>query len=106
MRSRLRVLLGTIVLVGLVAAVIAVSTPRTAGATGPTFTFTPLNLTDGSSEPEISIGGDATMALVPPQWLFDPTAFGPPRRTSPFGATPRHQGIVGNTLQHPVRHIS
>src|SRR5258707_6121740 len=105
MRSRLRVLLGTIVLVGLVAAVIAVSTPRTAGATGPTFTFTPLNLTDGSSEPEISIGGDGTMALVSLQWLFDPSAFGTHLWTGPFGATPTHQGIVDNTLQHPGKQI-
>src|SRR5258708_21958156 len=105
MRPRLRVLLGPIVLVGRVPAVIAVSSPRTARATGPTFTLTPLTLTDGSSEPEISIGGNGTMALVSLQWVLDPTAFGTQLWTGPFGATPTHQGIVDNTLQHPGKQI-
>src|SRR5262245_49622827 len=105
MRTRLRVLFGTIVLVCLVAAAFAVSTARTARATGPTFTLTPLSLTDGSSEPEISVGGDGTMALVSLQWLFDPSAFGTHLWTGPFGATPLHQGIVDNTLQHPGKQI-
>jgi hypothetical protein len=105
MRTRLRVLLGMIVLVGLAAAAIAVSTPRSARASGPTFILTPLQLTDGSSEPEISIGGDGTMAMVSLQWLFDPSAFGTHLWTGPFGATPTHQGIVDNTLQHPGKQI-
>jgi hypothetical protein len=98
-------LLGTIVLVALVATAIAVSTARTASAIGPSFTLTPLSLTNGSSEPEISIGADGTMAMVSLQWLFDPTAYGTHLWTGPFGTTPTHQGIVDNTLQHPGKQI-
>ncbi len=105
MRTRLRALLGMIILVGLVAAVIAVSSPRAARATGPTFTLTHLNLTDGSSEPEISIGSDGTMAMVSLQWLFDPNSFGTHLWTGPFGSAPTEQGIVDNTLQHPGKEI-
>jgi len=107
MRTRLRVLLGTIVLVGLVAAAIAVATARIAraGAPPPSFALTPLSLTNGSSEPEISIGGDGTMAMVSLQWLFDPSAFGTHLWAGPFGSTPTHQGIVDNALQHPGKQI-
>src|SRR6266404_1637230 len=67
----------------------------------PTFTLTPLLLPDGSSEPEISIGGDGTTAMVCLQWLFDPAAFGTEIWTGLFGSTPGLRGIIDNKLQHP-----
>ena len=70
-----------------------------------TFTTTPLLLTNGSSEPEISIGSDGTMAMVSLQWLFDPTNFGTDLWTGPFGSSPIFQGIVDNTLQHPGKSV-
>jgi len=105
MRTRVRVLFGALFLVGVVAATIAVSTARTAQAGPIGFTNTPLLLTDGSSEPEISIGQNGTMGMVSLQWLFDPTAFGTHLWTGPFGSTPTEQGIVDNTLQHPGKQI-
>src|SRR5215469_11414226 len=71
----------------------------------PTFTLVPLLLTDGSSEPEISIGGDGTMGIVSLQWLFDPAAFGTALWTGIFGTAPAFQGIVDNKLQHPGKTV-
>jgi len=59
----------------------------------------------GSSEPEISIGGAGTMAMVSLQWLFDPAAYGTHLWTGPFGSTPTHQGIVDNTLEQPGKQV-
>jgi len=78
---------------------------RTTANPPASFTTTPLVLTNGSSEPEISIGNDGTMAMVSLQWLFDPTAFGTALWTGPFGSVPTHQGIVDNTLQHPGKSV-
>jgi hypothetical protein len=78
--------------------------PVTAGPS-PTFTLTPLLLTDGSSEPEISIGGDGTTAMVSLQWLFDPASFGTALWTGIFGTEPTFQGIVDNKLQHPGKTV-
>jgi hypothetical protein len=78
---------------------------RTTANPPPNFTTTPLLLVNGSSEPEISIGNDGTMAVVSLQWLFDPTAFGTALWTGPFGSVPSHQGIVDNTLQHPGKSV-
>src|SRR5258707_5785152 len=107
MRTRLRILLGTLVLVALVAAAITIPLVRTpkAGPPPPSFTGTPLLLSAGSSEPEISIGNGGTMAMVSLQWLFDPTAFGTHLWTGPFGAVPSHQGIVDGALQHPGKTV-
>jgi hypothetical protein len=71
----------------------------------PTFTLTPLLLTDGSSEPEISIGGDGTMGMVSLQWLFDPASFGTALWTGIFGTAPAFRGIVDNKLQHPGKTV-
>src|SRR5258708_12937691 len=80
MRTRLRVLLGTLVLVGLVAAAITIPLVRTAkaGPPPPSFAGTPLLLSAGSSEPEISIANAATMPMLSLQRLFHPTPFAPP----------------------------
>jgi hypothetical protein len=74
-------------------------------ASPPTFTLTPLLLTDGSSEPEIAIGADGTTAMVSLQWLFDPASFGTAFWTGVFGVPPTLQGIVDNTLQHPGKAV-
>jgi BNR repeat-like domain len=107
LRTRLRILLGTLVLVGLVAAAIAIPLVRTAKASPPppSFSNTPLLLGDGSSEPEIRVGSGGTMAMVSLQWLFDPSAFGTHLWTGPFGSAPVHQGIVDGALQHPGKTI-
>ena len=76
----------------------------TAG-TPPSFTLTPLVLGNGSSEPEISIGNDGTMAMVSLQWLFDPTSFGTSLWTGVFESAPALDGIVDNTLQHPGKTV-
>jgi hypothetical protein len=104
MRTRLRVLLGGLILVGLVAAVITIPLVRSARA-APSFTLTPLSLTNGSSEPEISVDSHGTMGMVSLQWLFDPAAYGTHLWTGPFGAAPTHEGIVDGALQHPGKAI-
>jgi hypothetical protein len=77
----------------------------TTAAAAPKFTVTPLELTKGSSEPEISIGAGGTMAMVSLQWLFDPNSFGTQLWTGPFGSTPTLQGIVDASLQHPGKSV-
>ena len=62
--------------------------PAAAIAAAPTFTIEPLLLTNGSSEPEIAIGGDGTTAMVSLQWLFDPAEFGTDLWSGLFGVTP------------------
>ena len=85
---------------------LAVALPmRTGAVPPPSFTTTPLLLANGSSEPEISIGNDGTMAMVSLQWLFDPTGFGTDLWTGPFGSPPSFQGIVDNALQHPGKAV-
>ena len=88
----------------LAGAVLAAATPADAGP-APTFTLTPLLLTDGSSEPEIAVGADGTTAMVSLQWLFDPASFGTAFWTGVFGVPPTLQGIVDNTLQHPGKAV-
>jgi hypothetical protein len=101
MRMRPRVLLTTVVVVGLLAGLFVLSLARSAGATAPpTFSSTSLLLSDGSSEPEISIGQGGTMAMVSLQWLFDPAGNGTHLWTGSFGSAPMHQGIVDGALQH------
>jgi hypothetical protein len=78
---------------------------RTGAIPPPSFTTTPLVLPDGSSEPEISIGHDGTMAMVSLNWLFDPTNFGTDLWTGPFGSTPIFQGIVDGGLQRPGKSV-
>jgi hypothetical protein len=109
MRTRLRVLLGGLILVSLVAVGLTIPLVRSAkaGPSSPSFTNTPLLLTDGSSEPEISIDNHGTMGMVSLQWLFDPSpnAFGTHLWSGPFGASPTHQGIVDGALQHPGKSV-
>src|SRR5215470_5673830 len=71
----------------------------------PSFMLTPLLLTHGSSEPEISIGSDGTMGMVSLQWLFDPASFGTQLWTGPFGSAPTAQGVIDGALQHPGKTI-
>ena len=80
--------------------------PEALAGPPPSFSTTPLFvLPDGSSEPEISIGSDGTMAIVSLQWLFDPASFGTRLWTGPFGSAPTPQGVVDGMLQHPGRSI-
>jgi hypothetical protein len=79
--------------------------PAAAIAAPPTFTIAPLLLPNGSSEPEIAIGGDGTTAMVSLQWLFDPAQFGTDLWSGLFGATPVFQGVVDNMLQHPGKAV-
>jgi len=82
---------------------LAVVLPVRTGATPPpSFTTTPLLLPNGSSEPEISIGNDGTMAMVSLQWLG---AFGTDLWTGPFGSPPIFQGIVDGALQHAGKSV-
>ncbi len=89
----------------LLAAAIAGPQIRTVSANPPTFTLSPLLLADGSSEPEIAVGGDGTMAMVSLQWLFDPAAFGTSLWTGLFGSPPTLAGIVDGGLQHPGKTV-
>ena len=104
MRLHRRLASGAFISSLLVLGLVATSLPITASPP-PTFTLTPLLLTDGSSEPEISIGGDGTTAMVSLQWLFNPASFGAALWTGVFGAPPTFQGIVDNKLQHPGKTV-
>lgn len=104
MRTTLRFIARALVATLLAGALVAVAIPARAGSP-PTFTLTPLSLTDGSSEPEIAIGSDGTTAMVSLQWLFDPAGFGTAFWTGVFGVPPTLQGIVDNTLQHPGKTV-
>ena len=104
MRTWQKLSLTALSLIGLLAAAV-VSRPFTTIHASPGFTLTPLLLTDGSSEPELSIGASGTMAMVSLQWLFDPAAFGTHLWTGPFGSAPTHQGIVDAALQHPGKSV-
>ena len=106
MRSRSRISFRVLSLVGLLVTVVVNPPFGTAHAgSPPSFSVTPLLLTNGSSEPEISIGGDGTMAMVSLQWLFDPSSFGTRLWTGPFGSAPSARGIVDGALQHPGRSV-
>lgn len=93
MRTQLRLWLATFTLAA------SATLVQTAAATPPppSFTITPLLLADFSSEPEISIGNDGTMAMVAL------AALGTELWTGPFGSVPIDQGIVDSTLQQPGR---
>ena len=99
MRTTLRFIARALVPTLLASALFAAAIPARAGSP-PTFTLTPLLLTDGSSEPEIAVGSDGTTAMVSLQWLFDPASFGTAFWTGVFGVPPTLQGVVDNTLQH------
>jgi hypothetical protein len=106
MRRWLKLSLTALSLMGFVAALLVSRPFTTAHASPPpSFSLTPLPLTDGSSEPEISIGANGTMAMVSLQWLFDPTAFGTQLWTGPFGSAPTRQGIIDAALQHPGKSV-
>src|SRR5437879_5856518 len=83
--------------------------PRTAAriavaARSLSFTNTPLLRPDGNSEPEISIAGNGTMAMVGLSLgLAADKQFGTSLWTGPFGATPTFQGIIDAALQQPGR---
>jgi hypothetical protein len=69
-----------------------------------TFTNTLLSRPDGDSEPEISIAGNGTMAMVGLSLALAPDMqFGTSLWTGPFGATPTFQGIIDAALQQPGR---
>ena len=107
MQPYVRSSLAALTVVGVVAMTIMNPLVREAVAGPvPSFSSTPLVLLpDGSSEPEISIGSDGTMAMVSLQWLFDPTLFGTRLWTGPFGSAPTEQGVVDGMLQHPGKSI-
>jgi hypothetical protein len=106
MRTSHRRLSRAAVLVVLAAALQGLTIQAVKGSPAPpTFTLMPLLLTDGSSEPEISIGGDGTMAMVSLQWLFGPTSFGTSLWTGLFGSPPTHDGVVDGALQHPGKSV-
>ena len=68
------------------------------------FTNTPLLRPDGNSEPEISIAGNGTMAIVALSLGLAPDRqFGTSLWTGPFGSTPTFQGIIDAALQQPGR---
>lgn len=106
MRTWLKLSLSALSLIGVLAAV-GVSRPFiTAYASPPpTFSLTPLLLTNGGSEPEISIGPDGTMAIVSLQWVFDLATFGTRLWTGSFGSAPVLLGEVDGGLQHPGKSI-
>jgi hypothetical protein len=69
-----------------------------------TFTNTLLSRPDGDSEPEISIAGNGTMAMVGLSLgLASDMQFGTNLWTGPFGTTPTFQGIIDGALQQPGR---
>src|SRR5258706_1358273 len=107
MQPSVRSSLAALTVVGVVGMTITNLLVREAVAgPAPSFSSTPLVLLpDGSSEPEISIGSDGTMAIVALQWLFDPTLFGTRLWTGPFGSAPTAQGVVDGMLQHPGKSI-
>ena len=65
------------------------------------FTNTPLILPDGNSEPEISIAGNSTMAIVALGWLN----FGTSLWMGPFGSTPTFQGLIDAALKRPGKQV-
>src|SRR5256712_14098716 len=83
--------------------------PRTAAriavaARSLSFTNTPLLRPDGNSEPEISIAGNGTMAMVGLSLgLAADKQFGTSLWTGPFAATPTLQGIIAAAPQQPGR---
>jgi hypothetical protein len=64
------------------------------------FTISPLLLTNGSSEPEISIGHDGTMAMVSLSFCCGTELW-----TGPFGSIPADQGVVDAALQQTGRSV-
>jgi len=104
MRTSPRLAAGSFFSTLLATALLATSL-RVAASPPPSFTLTPLLLTDGSSEPEISIGGDGKMGMVSLQWLFNPASFGTALWTGIFDTAPAFQGIVDNKLQHPGKTV-
>ena len=75
--------------------------PVVANATAlPSFTISPLLLTYGSSEPEISIGNDGTMAMVSLSFCCGTELW-----TGPFGSIPTDQGVVDAGLQQTGKSV-
>lgn len=65
------------------------------------FSNTPLKQPDGNSEPEISIAGNGTMAIVALGWLN----FGTSLWTGPFGSTPTFQGLIDASLHRAGKQV-
>jgi hypothetical protein len=105
MRTSPCFLSSTIIAILLVTAIAGPQVRTVRASPPPTFTLSQLLLTNGSSEPEISVGGDGTMAMVSLQWLFDPAAFGTSLWTGLFGSPPALAGIVDGALQHPGKSV-
>jgi hypothetical protein len=96
--SLVRFLQPVMITAALATFLLALALPVRTGATPPPgFTTTPLVLSGGSAEPEISIGKDGTMAMVSISFV------GTYVWTGPFGSPPVFQGIVDGALQHPGR---
>lgn len=87
--------------VGSILLVCALQGASISATAGPSFTLTPLEISGGSSEPEIAIGSDGTTAMVSLEWL----PFGSELWTGVFGNTPVDQGAVDSTLQHPGKTV-
>jgi hypothetical protein len=103
MRRKTRILRFVFVLAGAVPLMPSILASTIAGSL--TFTNTPLVRPEGDSEPEISIAGNGTMAIVGLQWLFDPSFFGTHLWTGPFGSTPAFQGLIDAALQQPGKAV-
>jgi hypothetical protein len=66
-----------------------------------TFTNTTLTVTQGDSEPAISIASNGTMAISGLQWLFDPDFYGTHYWSGSFGSTPTFRGLLDDQLVQP-----
>src|SRR5713226_8206173 len=66
-----------------------------------TFSNTPLLRTNGSSEQEIKIAGNGTMAVAALGWLD----FGTNLWLGPFGSTPTDEGAIDVTLQRTGKRV-
>jgi len=74
--------------------------PAVANTAPPSFTINPLLLTYGSSEPEISIGNDGTMAMVSLSFCCGTELW-----TGLFGSIPTDQGVVDAPLQQTGKSV-
>jgi hypothetical protein len=95
-------------LLALLAVAVAALAASAYGATTPgslSFSNTPLTVSEGDSEPAISIASNGTMAISGLQWLFDPSSYGTHLWTGPFGSTPAFQGLIDAALQKPAKAV-
>ena len=98
MRSKMFSSLGVMLAIAVTPALAAF-----AGTSAGNLSFTNKALTrpDGNSEPEISIAGNSTMAIVALGWLN----FGTSLWTGPFGSTPTFQGLIDAALQRAGKQV-